>query len=141
MLDVGVSPLRWRHAVGHGGVFGGHAKRIPTHGHEDVVAAHAKVSHHDVVDRVIAHMAHVQLARRVGQHRAGVEFFLLAALCIGCALDRFVGVGAAPVFLGRLFDLGRAVFFLHDGWGYEGEGKPVIIPSQPGKPERLGARH
>jgi hypothetical protein len=52
-------------------------------------------------------MAHVQLARRVGQHGAGVE--LLPAPVFGHA----VGVGGGPVGVRGTLDILVGVFFLH----------------------------
>ncbi len=105
--DVVVRPLRRRHLVLDGGVLGGQAEGVPAHGHQHVHALHAQLAREHVVDRVVAHMAHVQLAARVGQHRARVE--LLAA----GVFDHAVGIGGAPVRLGGGFDLGGDVLFIH----------------------------
>ena len=66
--DVFVGPLGGRHTVFECGVFGRQTKRIPAHGHEHVVAVHAQIAREHVVDGVVAHVAHVQLATGVGQH-------------------------------------------------------------------------
>ena len=108
--DVVPGPGGRCHAVFHRGVFGGQAKGVPAHRHEDVVAAHAQLAIKDVVDRVVAHMAHVQLARGVGQHRAGVVLALGKARIV---FDGTVGVDGRPVLLHRGFDLGGKVTFLH----------------------------
>src|SRR5690606_26840143 len=74
--DVVVGPLGRRHLGLDGGVFGRHAEGVPAHGHQDVVPAHAQLPRHHVVDGVVAHVAHVQLAAGIGQHRASVELRL-----------------------------------------------------------------
>ena len=68
VVDVAVGPGCWRLAVGHRCVFSWHAERIPPHGHQGVVALHALLANHHIVDGVVAHMAHVQLAAWVWQH-------------------------------------------------------------------------
>ena len=70
--DVVVSPLRGRHLVLDGGVLGGQAEGIPAHGLQHAVAAHLVPAGEHVADGVVAHMAHVQLARRVGEHGQAV---------------------------------------------------------------------
>ena len=57
--DVVVGPLRRRHAVLHGGVFGRQAERVPAHRLQNVVPAHAHEPRKHVADRVVAHVAHV----------------------------------------------------------------------------------
>ena len=115
VLDIGIRPLRRWHVVGHRRVFGRHAERIPAHRHQHVVTVHAQVAHHHIVDRVITHMAHVQLAGRVGQHRASVEFFLWIAVRVGRVFGDFVGIDGAPVGLRIFFDVGGMVGWLHFG--------------------------
>src|SRR5690606_31229362 len=70
-----------------------------------------QVAVHHVVDRIVAHVAHVQLAGRVRQHRAGVVLALRETWVV---LDGFIGVDRLPVCLGGLFDFGGTIFILHD---------------------------
>ena len=84
------------------GVFSRQAKRVPAHGHEHVVALHAQLAREHVVDGVVAHMAHVQLAAGVGQHGAGVVFRFRLALA-SRPFGHAVGVGGCPVAVRRLF--------------------------------------
>ena len=107
--DVVVSPLRGRHAVLDGGVFGRQAKGVPAHGHEHVKALHAQAARDHVVDGVVAHMPHVQLAAGVRQHGAGV---VLGAAAV---FAHAPGLAGLPVRLGGLFNLGGVVTVLHDG--------------------------
>ena len=116
--NVVVGPLGRGYAVFQGGVFGRQTKRIPTHGHQDVVALHAQMAREHVVDGVVAHMAHVQLAAGVRQHRAGVV--LGAAVVFGDA----VNVCIAPSGLDGLFNVGCFVVgavvaagLIKWGWG------------------------
>src|SRR5690606_31394983 len=88
------------------------------HRHQHVVAVHALVPIHHVVDRVVAHVAHVELARGVGQHRARVELPLGEARIV---LHGAVGIDCLPVVTGCRFDGLRIVFRLHG----EG-GSPVV---------------
>ncbi|MNI30752.1 hypothetical protein D3C73_846100 [compost metagenome] len=66
--DVVVGPFGRRYLGLDGGVFRRHAEGVPAHGHQDVIATHAQLAGHHVVDGVVAHVAHVQLAAGVGQH-------------------------------------------------------------------------
>ncbi len=111
--DVVVGPLGRGDAGLHGGVFRRHAEGVPAHGHEDVVPAHAQLAGHHVVDGVVAHVTHVELAAGVGQHRAGVELGLGRAVRKGGVFGDAVDVARAPVGLGFGFDLVREVAFLH----------------------------
>ena len=79
--NVVVGPRRWRHLVLECSVLSRQPKGIPTHGHQDVVAFHAQVTAEHVVDGVISHMPHVQLATGIRQHGAGVV--LLSARVLG----------------------------------------------------------
>ncbi len=99
--DVVPRPLRRRHPVGHGGVLGGQAEGVPAHRLQDVQALHALVVVERVVDRVVAHVPHVQLARRVREHAHVV------VLGLGGGVGRHEGAGVGPLFLDlRLEGLG-----------------------------------
>ena len=107
--DVVVGPLGGRHLVLQRRVFRRQAERVPSHRHEHVVAVHAQVAREHVVDGVVAHVAHVQLAAGVGQHRARIELLLARVL------GHPVGVARVPGCLRGTLDLGRVVFLLHIG--------------------------
>ena len=113
--DVLVGPLGRRHAVFQGGVFGRQTKGVPTHGHQHVVALHAQVAREHVVDGVVAHMAHVQLAAGVGQHGAGVVLAL--GLQVGRVFADAVSVSSTPVSLRVALDVKVLVFVLHGETG------------------------
>ncbi len=112
--DVVVGPGGRRHAVVQRGVLGRHAEGVPAHRHQHVVPLHAQLTRHHVVDGVVAHVAHVQLARRVRQHRTGVELRLVRAVGGARVFGHAVGILCLPVLLRLLFDLGRGIFVLHD---------------------------
>ena len=107
VIDVGVCPLRRRGVVLDRGVFGGQAERIPRHRLQHVEAAHAPIAADRIADGVVAHVAHVQRAAGVRQHRqteifrpAGV-FFCLEGACV------------VPQLLRRGFHRREIVIFLH----------------------------
>ncbi len=56
------------------GILGGQPKRIPTHGMQDVEAAHALHARHHVANGVVAHVPHVHRPARVWQHLQHVIF-------------------------------------------------------------------
>ena len=66
-----------------------------------------------VVDGVVAHMAHVQLAAGVGQHRTGVVLLLGVAVFIFGVFDHAVGIGLGPGGLRSALHLSMVVFVLH----------------------------
>ncbi len=76
--DVGEGPLAGRRVVLERGVFGGQAEGIPAHGVKHVVAAHPHVAREGVADSVVADVAHVKLAARIGQHLEHVVLGLAA---------------------------------------------------------------
>jgi len=66
-----------------------------------------------VVDGVVTHVAHVQLAAGVGQHRTGIVLLLRRAVFIFGVLDYAVRIGLGPGGLRGALDLGVVVFVLH----------------------------
>ncbi len=112
MGNVRIGPLRRRHVVGHRRIFRRHAEGVPAHRHQHVVAVHAQVAVHHIIDRIVAHVAHVQFARRVRQHRASV---VLAFGETRVVFDGFISVNRLPVGLGGFFNVGGTIFILHDG--------------------------
>ncbi len=75
--DVVVGPGRRGDVVLHRGVFRRHAERVPAHRLQHVAALHAVVAADHVADGVVAHVAHVQLAARIREHRQAVELLLV----------------------------------------------------------------
>jgi hypothetical protein len=66
VIDVGIGPAGWRDVVLQRSIFGRHAEGVPAHRLQYVEALHLVEARQHVADGVVAHVAHVQLARRVG---------------------------------------------------------------------------
>ena len=71
--DVVARPLLGVDAALDGRVLRGQAQRVPADRVQDVEAPHALVAGHHVGDAVVADVAHVDVARGVGQHLQAVE--------------------------------------------------------------------
>ena len=69
---------------------------------EHLLAAHAGHPGDHIGDDVIAHVAHVQVPRGIGEHREGVVG--VSGLCRGLGPWRCMGLLAIPVLLPALFD-------------------------------------
>src|SRR6185437_15362619 len=104
LLNVRVRPLARRNAVFYRSVFSGQAEGIPSNRMEHVESAHALETRDSVANRIIAHVAHVQSARRIRQH---FEHAILWALGIGVRVERSL---LLPDFLPLGFNLLRLVF-------------------------------
>ncbi len=96
--DVGVGPFRRTGVVLHGGVLGRQPERVPAHGMEDVEPARAPIARHHVAHGVVAHVAHVDAPRRIGEHLEHV-IFRARIVVIGFE-DLRVRPGLAPFGLG-----------------------------------------
>ncbi len=83
--DVLVGPVLRVNLVLHGSVFRRHAKGIPTHGMQHIIAARALVAGNHIAHRVVAHMAHMNATGWVREHLKDVIF--LAAVAIVCDED------------------------------------------------------
>ena len=97
-----------------GGVLCRQSKGVPTHGLEDVLAAHALIAGDDIANGVVAHMAHVQLPRGIGKHGQAIEL-----LAVG-VFHRLEGLGLFPVGLGRRLDGARIIIVWHEGTAVAG---------------------
>ena len=118
--DVVARPFRRRHVVVDGRVLGRQPEGVPAHRHQHVEALHPQVARHHVVDGVVADVAHVQLAARVGQHRAGVE------LRPARVFAHPIRVGGSPGGLRGAFDLVRLEFGIHEGAPRARKGRRII---------------
>ena len=72
--DVAAGPFARMHVALAGRVFRGQAERIPPHRVHHVVAARPLVARHHIAQRVVAHMAHVDLAAGIREHFQHVVF-------------------------------------------------------------------
>ena len=66
--DVFIGPFARMDAALERSVLGRHSERIPTHGVEDIVSIGAAMAGNDVTHGIVAHMAHVHPAGRIGEH-------------------------------------------------------------------------
>ncbi|MCY1217936.1 hypothetical protein D9M72_298670 [compost metagenome] len=115
VVDVFVGPLGRRDVVLHRGVFRRHAEGVPAHGLQHVLAEHALVAGDHVTDGVVAHVPHMQLAARVGEHRQAIEG-VLAGL-----LTHFKGFVRVPVGLRGGFYFAGLILFVHGYWRWRME--------------------
>ena len=96
--DIGVGPFRRTGVVLHGGVLGRQPERVPAHRMENVEPARAPIARHHIAHGVVAHMAHVDAPRRIGEHLEHV-IFRARIVVIGFE-DLRVRPGLAPFGLG-----------------------------------------
>ena len=73
--DVLIGPGGRMHAAFHRCVFRRHAEGVPAHRMQHIVATGALVAGDDIAHRIVADMAHVDAARRIGKHLEHVVFF------------------------------------------------------------------
>src|SRR5215470_2469209 len=90
-----------------GGVLRRKPKGIPSHGVQYVITPHSSKAGEHVADRIHAHMAHMNTARRIGKHLQHVVFGLAAILSYP------EGAGFFPDPLPFLFDGERLISFFH----------------------------
>ncbi len=96
--DIGVGPFRRTGVVLHGGVLGRQSERVPAHRVEDIEAARTPIARHHVAHGVVAHMAHMDAPRRIGEH---LEHIIFRARIVVFGLeDLRVRPGFAPFGLG-----------------------------------------
>ena len=100
--DIGVGPFRRTGVVLHGGVLRRQSERVPAHRVEDIEAPRAPIARHHVAHGVVAHMAHMDAPRRIGEHlehivfRARIVVFRLEDLRVRPGFPPF-GLGFAHV--------------------------------------------
>ncbi len=108
VLDILFGPVTRLNATLDRGLLRRLTKTVPANRMQHVEPAQALVPGQRVAYRVVAHVAHVQKARRVRQHLERVE---LRPRIVSFA--RFEGFGLSPTLLPFLFDFFRKVFFVH----------------------------
>ena len=72
--DVVHGPFLRRDAMLDSGIFGRHAERVEAHGMQDIEAPHGAETRHYIADGVVAHMTHMQVARRIREHFQHIGF-------------------------------------------------------------------
>ena len=82
-----------------GGVFGGQAEGVPAHGVQHVEAAHPLIARERVADGVVADVADVERAARIGQHFQHVDIWAWRGS------PRPVEGGVLPALVPLQFDL------------------------------------
>lgn len=82
VLDVAVRPVGRLDTVLDGRVLSRHAEGVEAHRMQDVEALHRLVARHDITDGVVAHVAHVQVARRIREHLECVVLRRLASASV-----------------------------------------------------------
>ena len=87
----------------HGGVFSGHAKSIPTHWMQHIVTSGKLVARNHIAHGVIADMAHVNAARRIGKHFQDIVFRTIGSR------HGFEGLAFGPSLLPPGFDFGGGI--------------------------------
>ncbi len=90
-----------------GGVFSRKAKRVPAHGVKDIIALHGLKPGYHIPDGVVPHMAHMQVARRVGEH------FQAVVLGLFYIVIHLVEILPGPGLLPFGFNFAEYVFLLH----------------------------
>jgi hypothetical protein len=96
--DVLVGPRFGVHLVGHRGIFRRHAEGVPPHRVQHVLALRALEARHHVAHRVVAHVTHMDAARRIREHLQHVVLF--AGVVVLGGEDRPVVPQALPTRFG-----------------------------------------
>jgi hypothetical protein len=73
-IDVGVGPFARMDLVLDCGILCRHSESIPTHRMQHIEATGALVAGDNITKRIVAHMAHMDPARRVGKHFEHIIF-------------------------------------------------------------------
>ena len=103
--DIGVGPGSRVTLVQPRRVFGGHAEGVPAHGMQHIETLGPAIARDDIAHGVVAHMAHVDAARRIGKH---LQHIIFGARIIVPALERLT---ALPKLLPLGFGLTGVVAF------------------------------
>ena len=107
VVDVFVGPLGRMGVVLDRRILGGQAESVPAHGVQDIEALHPLVAGHHIADGVVADMAHVNAARRVGEHLQEIIFGPAGVFACG------IGLVVKPVAAPFVFDGLEIVFHIH----------------------------
>ena len=81
LRDVGAGPDGRMRVVLDGRVFRRQAERVESDGMQHVEAVHVQVSREYVRDGIVAHVTHMELARRIREHLQTIELLLVRILC------------------------------------------------------------
>ena len=125
VADVFVSPFGRCDVVLDGGIFGRQTEGVPAHRLHDIEALHALVARDHIADGVVAHMADMQLAAGVREHRQAVIFRFAGVF------DDFEDFVIGPIVAGVFFNLLKIVVFLHGNLRLGRSVKRAIVPQPP----------
>ena len=106
--DIVQGPFLRRDAMLDGSIFRRHAKRVEPHGMQYVEAPHGAEPGDHVADGIVAHMTHVQVARRIGEHFQHIGFWFSFFFF---AFERFM---LFPILLPFGFNGMGCIFLFHD---------------------------
>src|SRR6266571_4397146 len=107
MRDILFGPIAWLNATLDRCLLSRLAKAVPTDRMQHVESAQSLVPGQRVADRIIAHVAHVQITRWVRQHLERVEFWSRIVIA------RFKRACIGPTLLPLLFYFFRKIFLVH----------------------------
>jgi hypothetical protein len=106
--NVFLGPIAWINAALDGRLFGRLAKAVPADRVQHVETLQTLVPGECITDGVVAHVAHVEEARRIRQHFETIKLWARVAFC---NLESF---SLLPMLLPLAFYLFREIFFIHD---------------------------
>ena len=127
--DVLVGPLLRMDLLFHRGILGRQAEGVPAHGVQNVEAPGALVAGDHVALRVVAHVAHMDAPRRIGEH---LEHVVLGPGAIHDGAERLAGV---PDLLPPGF--GFVEIVAPDGGG--GRRRHGLVPTKNGSAKKTEA--
>ena len=142
--DVLAGPLRRMDAALARRVLGRQAERVPAHRMHHREAARPLVARHHVAQRVVAHVAHVDLPAGIREHLQHVVFRLVVGRHVRHAEAAALGPGALPARFGlaevvarRLGRDGRGIGQAFGHRYFIGR-SPRLYPSQPPPAQEAG---
>ena len=105
--NIFFGPLGRRRLVFDSRIFSRQAKGIPTNGMQYIIPMHGLKPCNDITDRIVAHMPHVQVSRRIRKHFQTIVFWFAFVFC------HFIYFFFSPFFLPFAFDTGKIIAFIH----------------------------
>ena len=120
--DIVVGPFAWVDAALEGGVLCSEPEGVPTHRVQNVESLGFFVTRQHIAHGVIADVAHMDPAGRIGEHFEDVALWL-------CGIGRgFENATFVPVFLPEFFACGGVVAFSLDGHRWFALGICCVAP-------------
>ena len=91
--------------MGNRRILSRHTESIPTHGMKHIPPEHTLITGHNIANRIVADMTHMDFSRRIREHLQKVVFLSAAAGGKGLILK--------PLSLPFFFDYMRVIFSIH----------------------------